>query len=234
MEVYLLAELDILNALLSSYRKKVDPEDSLSIKFIVLPDDKTFFLNVSPGIPLTLISTNPQDSEVTFMCNIGLLNKIYSGEITGLTAIARENMSDDAPLNIQFNPKAPFTKELMNQVYHFIQKFFNPTNPVKIDLDKSHARMIHGAWALPMFYHSGFRSAWYMVEKGQRINNPGDTNPYAQAFVIISGNGYAQIGDCEIPIHGGEAYLIPPETEHMLWTDEDPVVIIYLAWGEGA
>jgi mannose-6-phosphate isomerase-like protein (cupin superfamily) len=122
----------------------------------------------------------------------------------------------------------------MNQEYQFIQKFFNPTYPEKIILDKSHTRVIHGAHALPLYYHKGFRSAWYFLEKGQRLNKPGDTNPFSQAFVIISGEGLAKIGDETFPVMGNETYMIPPLTEHMLWADNEPITLIYLAWGEGA
>jgi len=86
-----------------------------------------------------------------------------------------------------------------------------------------------------MFYHTGFRSAWYQIDKGDQINNEGDTNPFPQAFVITQGQGYAKIGDISQKVSAGNAYFIPPDSDHVLWNDEEtPLQLIYLAWGEKA
>ena len=74
-----------------------------------------------------------------------------------------------------------------------------------------------------------------MVKRGQRLNEPGDTNPFPQAFVIISGAGFAKIGPDTVRVRANEAYYIPPLSDHVLWTlDDEPVVLIWMAWGEGA
>jgi mannose-6-phosphate isomerase-like protein (cupin superfamily) len=107
--------------------------------------------------------------------------------------------------------------------------------PETITLVKSQARKVHGAYAIPMFYHSGFRSAWYQLDKGDKLNNEGDTNPFPQAFIIIEGQGYAKIGEIVQEVTAGKAYYIPPGSDHILWTeDESPLQLIYLAWGEKA
>jgi len=43
------------------------------------------------------------------------------------------------------------------------------------------------------------------------LNEPGETNPFPQAFVFIVGEGYAKIGGVTVPVKAGEAYYIPPE-----------------------
>jgi mannose-6-phosphate isomerase-like protein (cupin superfamily) len=86
-----------------------------------------------------------------------------------------------------------------------------------------------------MFYGKGFRSAWYLLEKGDQLNEPGDTNPFPQAFIFLSGEGRARIGGKDLTVKLNEAYLIPPDTEHIIWNDrEEPLTLIFLAWGEGA
>jgi mannose-6-phosphate isomerase-like protein (cupin superfamily) len=56
---------------------------------------------------------------------------------------------------------------------------------------------------------AGFRSAWYRVNPGERLNEPGDTNPFPQAFIFIKGTGVAKIGDETVPVKADEAYSIP-------------------------
>jgi mannose-6-phosphate isomerase-like protein (cupin superfamily) len=86
-----------------------------------------------------------------------------------------------------------------------------------------------------LFYHPGFRSAWYLIKKGERLNEPGDTNPFPQGFIFISGEGFAKIGEETVPVRAGEAYYIPPGSDHVVWTESDqPLELIFLAWGEGA
>lgn len=117
----------------------------------------------------------------------------------------------------------------------FVQRCFYSTYPEKNDLNKSKSRQVHGAWTITMFYHPGFRSAWYQIEKGQSLNKPGDTNPFPQAFVLIPDHGYAKIGDVTLKVKANEAYYIPPNTDHVFWTEDgSPLKLIFLAWGEGA
>lgn len=74
-----------------------------------------------------------------------------------------------------------------------------------------------------------------MVKPGERLNEPGDRNPFPQAFVFIAGEGWTTIGDQTVRVRAGEAYYVPPNAEHIVWTERDePLVLIYLAWGEGA
>ena len=218
------------------YNQKTTPEVPLNIEFQITPGNETWFLNIQTAehgiLEKFCLSGQPH---IIFKFSEETLTQIYSGEMTGLTAIGRENMSDKTPLDFELGPNTQMTPERLNQFYKFIQHFFNPTNPEKIIMDKSHSRIVHGAWALPLFYHTGFRSAWYQVEKGQKLNEPGDTNPFPQAFIILNGIGYAKIGENSVDVHAGEAYFIPPGSDHVLWTEEDtPLSLIYLAWGDKA
>lgn len=117
----------------------------------------------------------------------------------------------------------------------FLQHFFSRTDPEKIELGEQYAREVHGGHAIPLYYYPGFRSSWYLVKKGEKINEPGNTNPFQQAFVIIGGEGKAVIGRETVVVKAGQSYYIPPDTEHIFWTETDsPLVMIWLAWGEEA
>jgi mannose-6-phosphate isomerase-like protein (cupin superfamily) len=95
--------------------------------------------------------------------------------------------------------------------------------------------MVHGGHAIPLYYYPGFRSAWYLIKKGERLNELGDISPFPQAFIFISGKGFAKIGEKTMRVRAGEAYYIPPGSEHVVWTEGDnSLELIYLAWGEGA
>ena len=78
------------------------------------------------------------------------------------------------------------------------------TTPEKIVLKEQYSRVVHGGHVIPLYSYPGFRSGWHLVKKGETINEPGDTNPFPQAFVII-GEGMAKIGDDTIPVKAGES-----------------------------
>jgi len=67
-----------------------------------------------------------------------------------------------------------------------------------------------------MFYHTGFRSGWYQIEKGEKLYNEGDTNLFPQAFVIIQGTGYAKLVNISQVVNAGKANFIPPDSDHVL------------------
>ena len=51
------------------------------------------------------------------------------------------------------------------------------------------------------------------------------------AFCVME----CKIGEKTIAINANETYFIPPNSDHVFWTDEEePLVLIWLAWGEGA
>jgi mannose-6-phosphate isomerase-like protein (cupin superfamily) len=123
----------------------------------------------------------------------------------------------------------------MPEIYFFINHFFNRYEPEKIFLGEEYARVVHGAHAIPLYYHPGFRSAWYQIKKGQKMNEPDDTNPFPQAVVILAGSGFAKIGQKTVQVQKNEVYYIPPYADHIFWTEEkEPLVLLWFAWGKGA
>lgn len=226
---------EMLQEMAVIYSEKDIEEINLAVQFKLTPGKKEWFLCLQPGVPVRITETCQEEPQLIFYFSKETLSAIYSGKMNGLTAMGRENMSDQTPLDVSLGKDGSMTPAVMQQLLTFVQRFFNPTLPEKVKFNKSFARLVHGGWAIPMFYHSGFRSGWYQLDKGQRLNEPGDVNPFQQAFVIISGQGYAKIGENSLEVRAGEAYYIPPQSDHVLWNeDSEPLQLIYLAWGEKA
>ncbi len=155
--------------------------------------------------------------------------------MTATTALSKAKGSDYAPLDFKLVEDLEVTPEVRTQLYTFLQHFFNPSVPERILLGEEYSRVVHGGHAIALYYHPGFRSGWYLLKKGEKLNEPGDTNPYPQAFIFIEGEGFAKIGDRTIRVKTGESYYIPPNSDHVVWTESDkPLILIWLAWGEGA
>lgn len=162
------------------------------------------------------------------------LQDIYSGKMTAFTAAGKAHVNDSAPLDWRM-PKTGYVPEKIEHLYFFISHFFHPTEPEKILLGEEHSRVVHGGHAIPLYYYPGLRSSWYMVKKGEQINESGETDPFPQAFIFIEGEGYAKIGDKTVQVKAGESYYVPPNADQVIWTEsEEPLVLIWLAWGPGA
>lgn len=218
-----------------SFRQKIPDDYSLIVQIDIQPGPASWHIIVGPGKQLKIGEGTDRNAQVIFSTTEETLQVIYEGKMTALTAAGKAHVSDSAPLDFRLGEGIELTPALKAKLFVFIQSFFNRSTPERIPLGEERARMVHGAHAIPLFYHPGFRSAWYLVKKGERLNEPGDTNPFPQAFVFISGEGYAKIGDKTIPVRAGEAYYITPGSDHVVWTEsDDPLELIFLAWGEGA
>jgi mannose-6-phosphate isomerase-like protein (cupin superfamily) len=98
-----------------------------------------------------------------------------------------------------------------------------------------YSRQVHGVNVCGLFYDTGFRSAWYQILPHQQLNNPGDTNPFPQAFIFIKGSGKVKIGDITKDVSTGQSVYIPPGMEHICWSSEpEGLELIFLSWGEKA
>jgi mannose-6-phosphate isomerase-like protein (cupin superfamily) len=225
-------EYQILSEMTKKFSKKINDEFKLKVQFYIKDSDENFYLIIKDG------KTNLEKKENTradakFFTTTQTLEDIYTGKMTAFTAAGKAHISDEAPLDFKF--ASDFKPENLKDAYYFLIHFFNRHEPEKISLGEKHSRVIHGAHAIPLYYYPGFRSAWYQINKEQKMNEPGDTNPFPQAVIIIEGEGKAKIGDKKITIKANESYFIPPNSDHVFWTEkEQSLVLIWLAWGEGA
>ena len=225
----------VLTDFADSYLQKANLQGEFIVQFEFQEEGESWYIvfqeDESPQIRSGL---NP-NARFTFILSEETLGKLYRGEISPMTAAGRAHISETAPLDFRLGEGLSLTTEIYLELIEFNQQFFNPTSPSLIKLGIDHSRVVHGGHAVAMFYAKGFRSAWYQLEKGDQLNEPGDTNPFPQAFIFLSGAGRARIGVDEIDIKLNEAYLIPPGTEHIVWNEHDePLTLIFLAWGEGA
>jgi len=225
----------ILAAMTKSFSKKISPEFVLRVQFNITSPAQSWLLTAKSGGSVSIEQGFSKQAEVVLTTSESVLQQIYKGKMTALTAGSKSDASEKPLLDFQLGEMIEFTTNLKERLFFFLQHFFNRTEPEKIVLDEQHARMVHGGRAIPLYYHPGLRSAWYMVKKGEKINEDDDTNPYHQSFTIISGEGFASIGQYNIRVKSGESYYIPPDQKHTIWTESDePLVMIWLGWGEGA
>lgn len=226
----------IISSLGKPFIEKIDANYHAIVNFTLTDCDSACYMKIGDKQFQVIDSLHP-DANFTFHASLEHYNKIYRGEITGFTSMGRANMSDQTPLD--FDLHKPVTDNPANDLLFFVQRFFNPSPNDKVELSKEHSRIVHGGHAIPLFYQKtnevGVRSAWYQINQGQQVNDPGDTNPFPQYFIITEGKGFAKIGNDTLQVKENEAYFIAPGLDHVFWTNsEKPMEMIFLAWGEGA
>jgi mannose-6-phosphate isomerase-like protein (cupin superfamily) len=216
------------------FQTKVPEDMGLAVQIEIQPLPEIWSLMVSPGGNVSLAQGPVEKAAFVVLTDQDTLTCLYEGRIAPLTAAGRASLADPAPLDFRPGPKVAFSYELYKQIIWFCQRFFNRFDPEKIVLGAEHSRVVHGGNVVSLFYDSGFRSAWYSLNKAQQLNEAGDTNPFPQAFIIISGEGQATIGSQDLLVQEKEAYYIPPGSVHTLRNEkEDPIELIWLAWGQG-
>jgi mannose-6-phosphate isomerase-like protein (cupin superfamily) len=225
---------EMLSEFSKKYQTKVPEDMEMAVQIEIQPGPEVWSLTVSPGCNVNLSSGPVEEAAFVVLTDYDTLTDLYEGRMAPLTAAGRASLADPAPLDFRPGPKVNFSYELYKQIIWFCQRFFNRYEPEKIVLGEEHSRVVHGGNVVSLFYDSGFRSAWYSLNKAQQLNEPGDTNPFPQAFIIISGEGQAAIGSQNLLVRANEAYFIPPGSVHMLRNENDaPLVLIWLAWGQG-
>jgi len=219
-----------------AFIEKIDSNYQASINFQLSDSTNQYHVNIQHQGFEVLPGFHPFPN-FTFESTLEHFNKIYQGEMTALTSMGQASSADPIPLVP--NLLKPVKDNLVNDFLFFSQRFFNSTPYDLVKLGETHSRIVHGGHAIPIFYQKsddiGVRSAWYQINKGEQVNEIGDTNPFPQYFIINSGNGFAKIGSDTISIQANQAYFIPPNSDHVFWNEkEDPLIMIFLAWGKGA
>jgi mannose-6-phosphate isomerase-like protein (cupin superfamily) len=173
-----------------------------------------------------------------FITDMETLGRIDRGELSIMTSMGRERMSDQTPMNFGFANGFQLTMESMAELLPLTFHFWTKGQPeiVKFgELDQ--ARVVHGAWATVMYYQQGFRSSYYRIDKGQHINAEEEmqANPFPSLFILIGGVMDCRIGGKEMTLEGKQAILVPAGVPHEFWnTHEVPVEMILIMFGEGA
>jgi len=226
---------EMLRMMGENFKNKIDEEFSLIVQFDIKDRKESWHVIVEKGRRIVVGQGPHKQARLFFVTTIDTLCLIYDGKMTAMTAAGKAKGSDLSPLDLKLAEGLEFTPEIRTQLYTFLYHFFNPSVPEKILLGGEYSRVVHGGHVIPLYYHPGFRSGWYLLKKGEKLNEPGDTNPFPQAFIFIEGEGFAKIGDKTIKVKAGESYYIPPDSDHVVWTESNkPLILIWLAWGSGA
>lgn len=224
----------MLAEMTESYQRKVLAGAALIVQIEIAPGPQKWHVVVGTGDSVALAPGDHPGARVTLTLTEEVLRQIYAGQMTALTAAGRRQLSDPAPLDFRLGPGQTLTSDLYAEIMNFIQRFFNRFQPERIQLGMAHARTLHGAHAVPLFYHPGCRSAWYYLQAGEHLNTTGETNPFPQGLILVSGQGRAKIGENTLEVRSGEAYYIPPDADHVVWADDEAIELIWLAWGPDA
>jgi mannose-6-phosphate isomerase-like protein (cupin superfamily) len=167
--------------------------------------------------------------------NLDVYRQVYTGQLNAMTAAGRASIREAAPLDMMFENGMTYRQMNWEYAYFTMINFFNVHPNNKALLGREHARKVHGAHAVALYYTPGFRSAYYNIAKGETLNESGEKDPFNQSFIIISGEGYAKIGNDTLMIKANEAFYIKPNLEHKVWTDsEEGLSLIWNAWGINA
>ncbi len=226
---------EMLETMAEVFESKIDEDYSMIVQFDIADKQESWRVTVEQGRKVSVDKGAHEGASLFVATTSDTLQLIHQGKMTAMTAGGKATGADHAPLDVKLAEGVKLTPEIRTRFYTFLQHFFNPTVPERILLGEEYSRVVHGGHVVALYYHPGFRSAWYMVKKGERLNEPKDTNPFPQAFIFIEGEGFAKIGDKTVKVKAGQSYYIPPDSDHVVWTESDkPLILIYLAWGEGA
>lgn len=224
----------VLEEMADQFRKKIDKMYHFTVQFHMKDSNEVYHITIKDKIVQVCEGVHPCP-ELHLYTTSKTLEDIFQSKMTAFTAAGKARLSDTPPLDWEIAEQGKAHPRIQAALYFFVMHFFNTEDPEVIELAEEHARVVHGGHAIPLYYHPGFRSAWFTVRKGEQINDPKDTNPFPQAFIIIQGTGWAKIGQKTIPVEVSHSYYVPPNTEHIVWTDHsEPLTLIWLAWGEGA
>ncbi|MGD8395571.1 MAG: cupin domain-containing protein, partial [Candidatus Eiseniibacteriota bacterium] len=174
-----------------------------------------------------------------FGCELDLetLGRLYRGEMTGITAAGKDDAATESPLEILPGSAVPedAPRATLAPVFHFLTHFFDRARPERIRLERDAARTLHGAHMVGLYYHPGFRSAWYSIRGDEVLGGDGDTTGYPQAFVVMRGRARLRYGYQWLDVEEGETVYIPPGVLHAVGSrDGGEVELLWLAWGDGA
>ena len=173
-----------------------------------------------------------------FITDVETLGRIERGELSIMTAMGRERMSDDTPMN--FGPAHGFqlTPESMAELLPLTFHFWTKGRPETVSFGElDQARVIHGAYATVFYYDKGLRTGYYRLENGQHINADPElqTNPFPSLFILIGGVMESRIGGETMTLEAKQAVLVPAGVAHEFWNTRDtPAEFIIIMFGEGA
>ena len=173
-----------------SFVTKIDSTYKATINFYLADSSKACHVLFSNN-QFELFKGSTDSYNLSFSSTKEHYNKIFRGDMTAMTSMGQATSSDPIPLN--FDIQKAISDNETNDFLFIAQRFFNTTPYDLVKLGEEHARIVHGGLAIPIFYQRtegiGVRSAWYQINKGEQVNEPGDTNPFPSVFYYYPGGG---------------------------------------------
>ncbi len=231
----------ILERFAEDYQR--DPALTESVTFGVRVDGVWWHIEAHPATQagsarVTVHEGKPPEPTFFFFTDLATLGKLDRGELNARTAMGRARHSDPVPMDIDPTDEGfVWTDSVSQTVDAVANHFFLRGQPEIISFNRDVSRVIHGAHAVLLYYHPGFRSVWYQVDPGQHINKEerDQTNPFPSFFVFVEGRGMARIGGVQTEVVGGTSMLVQPGVTHEFWNPFDrPLSLILVMFGEGA
>jgi mannose-6-phosphate isomerase-like protein (cupin superfamily) len=211
------------------------PQDYKDTLNFHLKDNDTYWRVVFSSGEFSIHHGKGEHAKIILTAYLKTYRRLHSGELNPLTAAGRASITEPAELDFLLESGMTLRNIDWNYAYFTLINFLNRHPHNKVKLGKVHSKIVHGGNVVGMYYSPGFRSAWYHIAKGQMLNEDGEKDPFHQSFTIISGNGYAKLGNDIFLINENEAYYIRPNLEHKIWTEnEDGITLIWNAWGKEA
>ncbi len=224
----------MLHAWADSFMGKIPADYADTLNFHLQDSDESWYIPISEGSYQVVRGENPQ-AKIVVTGTLDTYNKVYTGQLNGMTALARASIHNPAPLDFILKNDMRISDLNMNDLYFVAVNFFNVHPHNKVLLGRDYARKVHGGYAVGLYYSVGYRSAFYNVQKGETINEAGEQDPWHQSFIIIEGQGTALLGQDTVVLKANEAYYIKPGIFHKVWTDsEEGISLIWSAWGQEA
>jgi mannose-6-phosphate isomerase-like protein (cupin superfamily) len=207
------------------YKQVMLREDEVQVEVRLTDTDDSATLIIGQDLSLLKGSSEP-DLRLTMTSNI--FNQVMSGEADFGALIGRSKMSDIRPINGEFlNPDK--LSQCMEVLSTFMTIFFTPGKKKTRRLSESLAGEAHGAHPIPIVYWDGVRYAWYLVKKGEVLNESLERDPYPQAFIILKGKGKISLENTKMDLETNRVYYIPSNMAHQIIPIED-VELLWIAW----
>ncbi len=218
----------------NAYEKKIPDTEIDTLNFHLKNTDSHWHITIQNKTCQVIKGKNPL-SKMVITANFETYSRIFNGELNGMTAIGRASVHQSAPLDMWLENGMTLRKINWEKLYYTVTNFFNTHPHNKVLLGREHSRNVHGGNVVALYYSVGFRSAYYNMQPGETLNESGEKDPFNQSFVIISGKGFAKIGNDTLTIAANEAYYIKPNIEHKVWTDSNEgISLVWNAWGNEA
>jgi hypothetical protein len=219
-----------------------DPHLDREMTFGIEVGDRWWSVHATPSAAhgpghVTIEGGRPQTPTFYYTLSGETLNRLQSGQVNALTAMARAHEDDPTPMDLRFmdgfSPGADFYPWAIPLTFHF----WTRGQPEIVPFGSATSLPVHGGEATIFFYQPGLRSGFFEIRHGQHVNADVDdqSNPFPTLIVVTRGRMEARIGGRQLSLHEGQSVFIPANTTHEFTNPHGaPAQGILIMFGPGA